>query len=295
MLSFHAGSAKRRSLASGASSLPPVAIRASSAKNASDCRVAATGWLSIRASSKRVVSRMSWLRTPTSGLAARVCCTANSRMSASAIGASCGKGSCVMAAPAISRRGRVFADEQAEELCDQSRLRRAFDLQRALEPEQHPPPALRSGREQLGARAQARAGLDGGDEADLVQSIVEPGRGVRRDHAELHHHGGDQRQREIAVGDRPAERAVAPGALGIDVDPLPIAGAVRELIDAFLVDRDPGCFSELAPDELWRGRHRVLRVCHGRTYGNPRRSLRRILPTADFGNASRKRTSFGTL
>ena len=30
-------------------------------------------------------------------------------------------------------------------------------------------------------------------------------------------------------------------------------------------------------------------------YGSPRKSLRRILPTFDFGNASRKRTSFGTL
>src|SRR5262249_47811252 len=76
---------------------------------------------------------------------------------------------------------------------------------------------------------------------------------------------------------------------------LPIAGAGGKRVDAVLVERDPlGC-AELAAGGLRGICHGILRRCHGRTYGNPRRSLRRILPTFDFGRASRKRTSFGTL
>src|SRR5262249_60659828 len=95
---------------------------------------------------------------------------------------------------------------------------------------------------------------------------------------------------------RPADGALSAGALDIDVDPLVIARACREAIDPVLVDRDPVGGSELAADELRRRRHAVAGDRHGvLPHAIARRSLRRILPTFDFGNASRKRTSFGTL
>ena len=50
----------------------------------------------------------------------------------------------------------ALADQHAQELGDQGGLRLAFDLQRALQLEQHPPTALRFGREEL-ARMRTRA------------------------------------------------------------------------------------------------------------------------------------------
>src|SRR5262249_10690224 len=247
-----AGSAKRRSLASGASSLAPAAMRPSSPSNVNYCWAAATGLRSICASSKRAESRMSSPRTPTSGLAANVCCAACSRMSFSAAtGASLPMVCPSMRSLPLARRV-AFADEQAQELGDEGGFFLAFDLQRAVELEQHPAAALHLDRDEVRACAHARARLDRRDEADLVQAIVEPSCSVGRDHAELHRHRGDQRQSQIAVGDRPAERALAPGALDIYVDPLPVASAGCEGVDAVLVDRDPIGRPELAADELRR-------------------------------------------
>src|SRR5262249_7077526 len=155
------------------------------------CWAAATGLLSTCPSSRRAESRMSSPRTPTSGLAASVCCAACSRMSLSAAtGASLAIWCSSRRLPHARRI--VFADEQAQEFGDERGFCLAFDLQRAVEPEQQPPAALQLGREERRPRAHARARLDRRDEANLVQSIIEPGRGIRRDHAELHHHRGDQ-------------------------------------------------------------------------------------------------------
>ena len=50
----------------------------------------------------------------------------------------------------------MFADEQAQELGDEGGFRLPFDLQRAVELEQHAPAALRLNREEVRARARAR-------------------------------------------------------------------------------------------------------------------------------------------
>src|SRR5262245_56046529 len=99
------------------------------------------------------------------------------------------------------------------------------------------------------------------------------------------------------MGDRGAERAFSFCTLDIDVDPLPIAGAGCELIDAVLPDRDPLRYGQGTSDKLRHRRHAVVRDRHDvlASQAIPRRSLRRILPTVDFGSASRKRISFGTL
>src|SRR5689334_8387268 len=51
-------------------------------------------------------------------------------------------------------------------------------------------------------------------------------------------HRGQQAQREEAVRDRSAERALALRALDVDVDPLVIAGQVGETVDHVLGDFD---------------------------------------------------------
>src|SRR5262249_24425632 len=161
-------------------------------RNVRYCWAAATGLRSICASSKRAESRMSSPRTPTSGLAANVCCAACSRMSFSAAtGASLVMECSSMRRLPLARR-LAFADQQAQELGDKGGFLLAFDLQRAAELEQHPPAPLRLDRDKIGARAHARARFHWRDEADLVQAIVEPSCSIRRDHSEFHHHRGDQ-------------------------------------------------------------------------------------------------------
>ena len=49
----------------------------------------------------------------------------------------------------------------------------------------------------------------------------------------------DERQGEVAVRDGGTERPGG-GTLGIDVDPLMVAGGGREGVDPVLLDREPG-------------------------------------------------------
>src|SRR5262249_16814122 len=61
--------------------------------------------------------------------------------------------------------------------------------------------------------------------------------------------------------------------------------------------RHPVRDSQLSADELRNCHHAVVEDRHVRCrlHGIARKSLRRILPTFDFGSASRKRTSLATL
>src|SRR6516165_7059255 len=143
-LSFHAESAKRLSLASGASSDPPVAIRPSSPRKRRYSRAARPGLLSICPTSKRAESRMSSSRTPTSGLAASVFSAACSRRSVSKISAV----EISLAMAILSRRTEFsgtggFTDQHAQHLGNEGRLVLALDFQRALQFEQHAVTALR--------------------------------------------------------------------------------------------------------------------------------------------------------
>ena len=56
-----------------------------------------------------------------------------------------------------------------------------------------------------------------------------------------------QREREVAVGDRRPVRA-GRGTLGIDVDPLVVAGGVGERVHAFLRDLEPIAVAEVLAD-----------------------------------------------
>ena len=52
------------------------------------------------------------------------------------------------------------------------------------------------------------------------------------------------------MGDRPAERALLLGTLGIDVDPLEVAGRLGELVDPLLGDLHPVAVAEVFADDF---------------------------------------------
>jgi hypothetical protein len=48
-----------------------------------------------------------------------------------------------------------------------------------------------------------------------------------------------ERQRQVSMRDRSTVRALAPSPLDVDMDPLPVARAIGELVDPSLIDGDP--------------------------------------------------------
>jgi hypothetical protein len=63
--------------------------------------------------------------------------------------------------------------------------------------------------------------------------------GAHARHQDFHPGGRQQREGQVAVRDRAAGRALPGRAFDIDVNPLTVFGAVRELVDAPLADFDP--------------------------------------------------------
>jgi hypothetical protein len=51
------------------------------------------------------------------------------------------------------------------------------------------------------------------------------------------------------VRDGCAERRLGAGPIGIDMDPLVIAGRIRKRVDAVLRDQEPAARRDLAPDQ----------------------------------------------
>ena len=92
--------------------------------------------------------------------------------------------------------------------------------------------------------AHATAYLDGLAEAHLVHTIVDE----HGDIAHLEHlgpHIGQEREREITVGDGAPIRTLLGRAVGIDVDPLVVERGVGEEVDAVLIDEKPVGLAEL--------------------------------------------------
>ena len=129
-----------------------------------------------------------------------------------------------------------------------------------------PDGGLHAARHLLGVEQLAlgpHPGVDGhrGREADLVGAVVDAHRDVADVH-ELREEMGRQRHREVAVGDRRAERSRF-GAFGVDVDPLVVERGLGEFVDLVLGDRDPVGHAEIGADgaEQVLGRSEVRR--HG--------------------------------
>ena len=59
----------------------------------------------------------------------------------------------------------------------------------------------------------------------------------------------DQREGQVAVGDRGAEGALLLRPLDVDVDPLVVAGELGEGVDVLLGDRAPLARADLLPDQ----------------------------------------------
>src|SRR5262249_55577718 len=99
------------------------------------------------------------------------------------------------------------------------------------------------------------------------------------------------RERQEAVRDRAAERAFADRPLHVDMDPLAVAGAVGEFVNALLVQRDPRRWAECRANvfaEPGKGNlvnHRSSPVC----WGSGRLRNYSIARAASSGRVSRKR------
>src|SRR5437764_11275328 len=80
-------------------------------------------------------------------------------------------------------------------------------------------------------------------EANLVPAVVD----AQTKAAPLHQvatHAVDERERQVPVRDRRAERALRRSALDVDVDPLVIAAQFGELVDHLLGDLAPPARSD---------------------------------------------------
>src|SRR5689334_21877530 len=85
-------------------------------------------------------------------------------------------------------------------------------------------------------------------EPDPIEAAVDD-EGDVVDLDDLGQEGHAQREGQGAVGDRGAERAVAAGAVRVDVDPLVVAGDGGERGDPVLVDEVPVAGAELVVAE----------------------------------------------
>ena len=93
-------------------------------------------------------------------------------------------------------------------------------------------------RDDLGAAADPAVDRDRGREADLVPAVVDAEREAGRGD-QLFAEAVDQREGEVAVGDRRPEGALGLRPLDVDVDPLVVAGELGEGVDVLLGDGAP--------------------------------------------------------
>jgi hypothetical protein len=88
------------------------------------------------------------------------------------------------------------------------------------------------------------------DEPDLVQTIVEDGRGIRRGKPQLHRQRRRQRETQKTMRDGRTHRALLACALDVGVDPLTVPGAAGKLVDHRLIDPDPVRRAEILADKV---------------------------------------------
>src|SRR6267154_6114902 len=193
-------------------------------------------------------------------------------------------------------------DQKRQRFGDQGRLLRPLHFQRVLGPHDHLPAFSRLKPGENNAQPDARPGRDRSQEANLVDPVVQPGRGVTRDDTDLHRQRGHHRERQIAVGDRTAERAFLLRPFDVHMNPLMIAGTGRKRVDTRLVDLNPTGNTEFMPNFLAQtgkgeAAHAFL-LNHSRLHSDSypyrsRSSFLLILPTLVFGMLSMNRIFSG--
>src|SRR5208337_3242650 len=198
--------------------------------NENHCLTAICGWPIAALNTVCAASTKSRPRKPTIGLSARVCFIASSAI-ASAAGAS----SAAFAIERLPLPGRLLRHQQRQGIRDQGWLVAVLDFNGVPGLDEELAVVLFVDIVEDDAQSDAPPGRHRRQKAHLVQAVVEAGRRVRRDDADVERQRTDQRQREIAVRDRSAEGTFPSGAVDIDVDPLTIAGAVGELVDPLLI------------------------------------------------------------
>src|SRR5712671_1410381 len=193
-------------------------------------------------------------------------------------------------------------DQKRQRFGDQGRLLRPLHFQRVLGLHDHLPAFSRLKPGENNAQPDARPGRDRSQEANLVDPVVQPGRGVTRDDTDLHRQRRHHCERQITVGDGSTERALPLRPFGVDMNPLVITGAGRKRIDAWLVDRNPTGNAEFMSNFLTQtgkgeAAHAFL-LNHSRLHSDSypyrsRSSFLLILPTLVFGILSTNRIFSG--
>ena len=130
-----------------------------------------------------------------------------------------------------------------DELGDADRLVAALALDRRGHRRLVAPVALLD-RFDAECAAHARARRHGCGKAHPIKPVVDGHAAALLPRHDLVRHRGQERERQVAVRDRPAE-GPGGGALGVDVDPLVVAGGVGEGLDPLLRDVDPRRGAEL--------------------------------------------------
>src|ERR1700675_4441185 len=193
-------------------------------------------------------------------------------------------------------------DQKRQRFGDQGRLLRSLHFQRVLSPHHHLSAVSRLDPGERDAQPDARTSRDRREEANLVDPVVQPGRGVARDDTDLHRQRGHHCERQITVGDGSAERAFPLRPFGVDMNPLVIAGTGRKRVDPRLVDRNPTGNTEfmsnfLAQTGKGEAAHAFL-LNHSRLHSDSypyrsRSSFLLIFPTLVFGMLSTNRIFSG--
>src|SRR3984893_16154246 len=200
--------------------------------------------------------------------------------------------------PARSRCG----DQKRQRLGDQGRLLRPLHFQRVQGLHDHLAAVSRLDSGERDAQPHARTSRHRRQEANLVDPVIQPRRGVTRDDTDLHSQRGHHRKRQIAVGDGAAERTFLLRPFDVHMNPLMIAGTGRKRVDTRLVDRNPTGNTEFMSNFLAQtGKGEVAHACllnHSRLHSDSypyrsRSSFLLILPTLVFGMLSTNRIFSG--
>src|SRR5262249_10953079 len=311
-LSLHAESAKRRSPCAGTRVERPATMPAYSPRSFAYSPDSILGWRASWPSNLVAAASTSLLRTPISGLTASAFCAAPSiRASCDASRPARGVPLLVrdpavafvarrlvrargveggVLAALLTRRNAVLVVattpppsplsaaprcQQCQRFRDQRRFGLPLDLDGVLHGNESASlgPALDG--KQYNPVAHPRTRLDWSDKAHFVETVVERCRGIRRNHANLHRQRSRERQRQIAMRDGSAERTLVPRPFDVDMDPLSIAGAIGELVDAVLIDSGPVGDPELLLRELLERSHAVSGHCHAHLFRRRCRDLSR--------------------
>ena len=115
-----------------------------------------------------------------------------------------------------------------------------------------PPPFASSARSLTRVRTLLARG-HGRQEAHAIEPVVKRGADACRRDPDFELRRPDCRQCEVSVRDRAAERAFARRPLAVDMDPLAVASAVREFVDALLIHAHPLRDPELLAEEAIEG------------------------------------------